>query len=114
MDQPAPSPSYRDSLLRNQSDICLTISNPMDIATGHVTPPVTVPTPDHEKATYGPWMMLDRRQRWSPRTTIPTVSTSMDVTVSGSRFNPIFEEEILEQPHNSEANIVDPVVPPIA
>ncbi|KAK8480734.1 hypothetical protein V6N11_084374 [Hibiscus sabdariffa] len=90
-------------------DICLTISNPMDIATGHVTPPVTVPTPDHEKATYGPWMMLDRRQRWSPRTTIPTVSTSMDVTVSGSRFNPIFEEEILEQPHNSEANIVDPV-----
>ncbi|KAK8985797.1 hypothetical protein V6N11_021650 [Hibiscus sabdariffa] len=86
----------------------------VDVAINHVAPPVIVPTLAHEKSPYGPWMMVDRRQSRSSCNAPTTVPASVDATVSGSRFNPIFEEEIPKQPQNSEPTIVDPVVSPIA
>ncbi|KAK8640355.1 hypothetical protein V6N13_008111 [Hibiscus sabdariffa] len=80
----------------NVRDIFPSISNLVNVAIDHVAPPVTIPTPTHENSSYGPWMMVARCQSQSSRKAPITVPTSVDATTSGSRFNPIFEEEILE------------------
>ncbi|KAK8554002.1 hypothetical protein V6N12_030981 [Hibiscus sabdariffa] len=52
-----------------------------------------MPLPLPVTEAYGPWMMVDRHQRCSPRKATNIGLNSSNFVINESRFNPIFEDE---------------------
>ncbi|KAK8990398.1 hypothetical protein V6N11_009100 [Hibiscus sabdariffa] len=50
----------------------------------------------HETDSYGPWMVVERRQRRTPVKQVPPKVNQATSNVVASRFNPISEENLSE------------------
>ncbi|KAK8632534.1 hypothetical protein V6N13_072925 [Hibiscus sabdariffa] len=77
-------PSYKDTLMATESlpsPGILEIVDEEEVVLLEVT------------EAYGPWMMVDRHQRCSPRKATNIGLNSSNFVINESRFNPIFEDE---------------------
>ncbi|KAK8578841.1 hypothetical protein V6N12_069185 [Hibiscus sabdariffa] len=86
-------------------DICPSLSRAAS-SPPVATPPAPIAPPSTE--AFGPWMLVERRQRRNihkaANHTSPPVSSPRSAVVQGSRFNPIFEENIGTAPTSADAN----------
>ncbi|KAK8656712.1 hypothetical protein V6N13_098653 [Hibiscus sabdariffa] len=141
---PTSTPSYKDTLLASVSaasrpavdsiddeeDICPSLSRAAS-SPPLATPPAPIVPPSTE--AFGPWMLVERRQRRNihkaaNHTSTPPASSPRSAVVHGSRFNPIFEENLGTAPTSADANsraatvvttigadvLSDPMVAPVA
>ncbi|KAL4362829.1 hypothetical protein GQ457_04G015580 [Hibiscus cannabinus] len=77
-------------------DVCPVGNNAKAVDTTISVPPV-IDTPPMTNEAFGLWMKVERRQRRVVRNEINTKHDGSDFVVSKSRFNPIFEDETVDE-----------------
>ncbi|KAK8569691.1 hypothetical protein V6N13_046738 [Hibiscus sabdariffa] len=78
-------------------DVCPVVTNATGADPTTSIPPV-IATPSMTDEPFGPWMKVERRQRRVIRKDANAKQDDSGFVVAKSRFNPIFEDETIEEP----------------
>ncbi|KAK8716310.1 hypothetical protein V6N13_043625 [Hibiscus sabdariffa] len=108
---PTSTPSYNDTLLASVSAASRPAVDSIDdeeFTAGRHSSGSHRPPPPPSTEAFGPWMLVERRQRRNihkaANHTSPPASSPRSAVVQGSRFNPIFEENLGTAPTSADAN----------
>ncbi|KAL4387430.1 hypothetical protein GQ457_09G007220 [Hibiscus cannabinus] len=89
--EPLPMVCFKCGLYGHVSDLCSRVADAEVVDATHACPkgPIKVVTEE----AYGPWMLVERKQRRPPKNVRPSTPPSRSVPPHESRFNPIFIDE---------------------
>ncbi|KAK8981728.1 hypothetical protein V6N11_028133 [Hibiscus sabdariffa] len=88
---------YSNAISGGPWDVCPVVTNATGADPTTSIPPV-IATPSMTDEPFGPWMKVERRQRRVIRKDANAKQDDSGFVVAKSRFNPIFEDETIEEP----------------